>query len=44
MYDDRGCIVFSDSPRKIMHIYVKYKDWIVDYWRETIDEVFEELR
>lgn len=43
MYDDRGCIVFSDAPKKLMHLYRKYNDWLVDYWRESIDEIFTKL-
>lgn len=40
MYDDRGCLVFSDSPSKIRHLYEQLNDWIVDYWRGAIDAVF----
>jgi hypothetical protein len=41
MYDDRGCIVFSNSADKLRYIYDKYNNWIVEYWRECIDEIFE---
>jgi len=44
MYDDRGCIVFSDAPSKLSHLYVKYNAWLVDYWRESIDSVFRDTR
>lgn len=40
MYDDRGCILYSDSTDKLRSMYVKYNDWIVDYWRERIDSIF----
>jgi hypothetical protein len=41
MYDDRGCIVFSDSTPKIRYLYERYNDWIVDYWRSHIDQLFK---
>lgn len=44
MYDDRGCIVFSDEPTKLEHLYVKYNAWIVEYWRDAIDDVFGRVR
>ena len=40
MYDDRGCLVFAERPSSIVHLYRAYNEWIVDYWRETIDAVF----
>ena len=40
MYDDRGCIFYSDDPEKLRSMYVKFNDWIVDYWRQSIDEIF----
>lgn len=40
MYDDRGCIAFSNSPDKLRYVYNKYNKWIVDYWREQIDKIF----
>jgi hypothetical protein len=42
MYDDRGCIIYSDAPTKLRHLYEKFNDWLVDYWREMIDSIFEE--
>lgn len=42
MYDDRGCIIFSDSTQKIRYLYELYNDWIVDYWRSHIDKLFKE--
>ena len=40
MYDDRGCIVYSDSAEKIRHLYDDYNDWLVEYWREKINSIF----
>lgn len=40
MYDDRGCIVYSDATDKLRSMYLKYNDWIVDYWRPLIDKTF----
>ncbi len=42
MYDDRGCIVYSNSKDKLTHMYCKYNNWIVDYWRSSIDIIFNE--
>ena len=41
MYDDRGCIVFSNSTDKLEKIYIKYNSWIVDFWRESISDIFK---
>jgi hypothetical protein len=41
VYDDRGCDVISNSKEAIKDIYLKYKDWILDYDRETIDKTFD---
>jgi len=40
MYDDRGCIVYSNSSDKLAYMYHKYNNWIVDYWRDSIDSIF----
>lgn len=42
MYDDRGCIIYSNSRDKLTHMYLKYNSWIVDYWRKYIDSIFNE--
>ncbi|RAW16893.1 hypothetical protein DC345_07260 [Paenibacillus taichungensis] len=42
MYDDRGCIIHAKSKGKLRPLYVKYNDWIVDYWREYFDGLFKE--
>lgn len=41
MYDDRGCLVWSDTATKIAELYIKYNDWIVDYHRPEIDQYFK---
>lgn len=42
MYDDRGCIAHATSKEHLKLLYVKYNDWIVDYWREYFDGIFKE--
>ncbi|BCG60803.1 DUF3885 domain-containing protein [Paenibacillus sp. URB8-2] len=42
MYDDRGCIIHSRSKEQLRHLYVKYNDWIVNYWREYFDSLYKE--
>ena len=41
MYDDRGCIVYSDNISTLKTIYKKYIDWLVDCHRETFDGIFK---
>jgi len=43
MYDDRGCIVYSNSRDKLIYMYHKYNSWIVDYWRKYIDGIFNDV-
>lgn len=43
MYDDRGCIAYATSTEDLKPIYVKYNDWIVNYWREYYDGIFNEV-
>lgn len=40
MYDDRGCYVWSDNAASVQSIYEEFKDWIVDFDKETIDNFF----
>ncbi|MGE7954148.1 DUF3885 domain-containing protein [Lysinibacillus xylanilyticus] len=40
VYDDRGCDLLATSPETIREIYDKYNDWILDYDRNEIDQVF----
>lgn len=41
MYDDRGCRICADSPKKIRPIFEKYNTWIVDYYRPRIEKQFQ---
>jgi hypothetical protein len=41
VYDDRGCDLLATSPEAIRDIYNKYSNWILDYDRNKIDEVFK---
>jgi hypothetical protein len=43
MYDDRGCIVLTNDASRVLDLYRTYRHWIVDYWRDTIDEFFRDL-
>jgi hypothetical protein len=38
MYDDRGCIIWSDTADKIRDIYIKRNEWIVDNYRPEIEK------
>ncbi|MHC2836099.1 DUF3885 domain-containing protein [Bacillus sp. F9_6S_D1_P_5] len=40
IYDDRGCEVIAKNKETIRNLYEKYKEWIPDYERESIDKVF----
>ena len=42
MYDDRGCDVFGLSKDTLVHLYHKFRKWILDYNRIEIDTAFEE--
>ena len=41
IYDDRGCDIWSNSIAKLRPIYEKLNDWILDYNRNEIDEMFK---
>lgn len=41
VYDDRGCDLIATSPAKIKGIYEQYNEWILDYDRDMIDQVFK---
>lgn len=41
IYDDRGCDLLAASTDAIMDAYETYSDWILDYDRNEIDEVFK---
>ncbi|WP_301724072.1 DUF3885 domain-containing protein [Planococcus shixiaomingii] len=40
VYDDRGSDLLATSPETIRSIYNKFNEWILDYDRNEIDEVF----
>ncbi|MGE7881550.1 DUF3885 domain-containing protein [Bacillus sp. NPDC094077] len=41
IYDDRGCEVIAKNKEIIRDLYEKYKEWIPDYERESIDNLFK---
>ncbi|PFL24883.1 DUF3885 domain-containing protein [Bacillus cereus] len=41
IYDDRGCEVIAKNKDKVRDLYEKYKEWIPDYERESIDSLFK---
>ncbi|MEG7863740.1 DUF3885 domain-containing protein [Bacillus paranthracis] len=41
MHDDRGSEVISKNKETIRNLYEKYKEWIPDYKRESIDKLFK---
>jgi hypothetical protein len=40
LYDDRGCDVIAASTEELREIYQIYSDWILDYDKEGIDNLF----
>ncbi|WP_276917527.1 DUF3885 domain-containing protein [Aneurinibacillus aneurinilyticus] len=40
LYDDRGLDIASNCKGTLKELYIKYNDWILDYDREQIDEIF----
>jgi len=40
MYDDRGCIILSKEKKNLSHLYLKYYNWLVDYGRTDMDNIF----
>ncbi|MFS0881087.1 DUF3885 domain-containing protein [Metabacillus niabensis] len=41
IYDDRGCEVISKTKETICPLYTKYNDWIPEYNREEIEQLFK---
>ena len=41
VYDDRGCDLLAARPETIKDVYNKFNDWILDYDRNQIDQVFK---
>ena len=40
MYDDRGCVVYSDISNKLQSLYRKRNDWLVNCYRGLFDQIF----
>lgn len=41
MYDDRGCLVFSNDSDKIKPHYEKRIDWVAEYDKSVVDSFFK---
>lgn len=41
IYDDRGCDLLATSPESIRDLYFTYNEWILDYDKDKIDQVFK---
>jgi len=41
IYDDRGCDIWSSDKEKLRHVYESLNNWILDYNRPEIDEIFK---
>ncbi len=40
MYDDRGCIIFSNNKNLLKKYYEEFNSWLVDYHRPYFDSEF----
>ena len=40
LYDDRGCDVIASNKEDLRPLYEVYNDWILDYDRDQIDQLF----
>lgn len=40
MYDDRGCVIFAKEKARLKSLYVRYNNWLADYWRHYFDELY----
>ncbi len=41
MYDDRGCLMFSESVSDLKPSYLKFNDWLVETQRPEMEEQFK---
>ena len=41
LYDDRGCDVIASNKENLRSLYLTYNDWILDYDRNQIDQLFQ---
>ena len=42
LYDDRGCDVIASNKETIRPLYEEHNEWILDYDRQKIDDLFNE--
>lgn len=42
LYDDRGCDVIASNKEELRSLYEELNDWILDYDREQIDQLFKQ--
>ncbi|MFJ7936578.1 DUF3885 domain-containing protein [Sporosarcina sp. NPDC096371] len=42
-YDDRGCDVIAADKEDLRHLYTTCNDWILDYDRDQIDQLFQPI-
>lgn len=40
LYDDRGCDIIAADVISLKHLYLDYNEWILNYDRTAIDQVF----
>jgi hypothetical protein len=43
MYDDQGCLIFADKPKKLVGLYAERNAWLVDSYRSRFDDEFRDL-
>ena len=44
IYDDRGCDIWSNSIEELRPIYENLNDWVLEYNRKEIDEMFNKAK
>ena len=40
MYDDRGCLIYADTPATLSELYTTRKSWLVQYYKTDFEEIF----
>ena len=40
MYDDRGCLIYSNRPESLKKLYFKHNDWLVDFHWSHFDAIW----
>lgn len=43
LYDDRGCDVITSNKEDLHQLYTACNDWILDYDRQQIDQLFQSI-